>query len=152
MHVFQEIDMVHSLVAGILVDQDRILLGQRAPNRAFYPNVWDVFGGHIEPGEQPEQTLIRELQEELAITPLAWTELELIQETVAPQEDAPSYDVIGYFYHVTAWKGTPVNRQTDEHSTIQWFSYAEAIKLDLAHPAYPRLFAECLQSIKDSKI
>ncbi len=131
--------MVHSLVAGIIVYKDRILLGQRTPTRALYPNVWDVFGGHIEPGERPEQTLIRELQEELAITPLAWTELETIEESISGSDD-----VICYFYHVTAWRGSPVNRQLEEHSTIQWFSYEAAIKLDLAHPAYPRLFAECL--------
>lgn len=143
--------MVHHLVAAVLVREDKILLGQRSRTRDFYPDVWDVFGGHIEQDERPEQTLIRELHEELDITPLQWTELEIIKESISEHGDMPSYDVIGYFYHVTAWKGTPINRQPEEHSTIQWFSYDEAVKLDLAHPAYPRLFAECLQWIADNK-
>lgn len=62
--------MVHDLVAAILVRGDRVLLGQRTPDRALFPSVWDVFGGHLELNEQPEQALVRELQEELAITPL----------------------------------------------------------------------------------
>src|ERR671922_1793664 len=52
-----------------------ILLGKRSASRADYPGVWDVPGGHCEPGETPEQTLVRELQEELGVTPTAWRPL-----------------------------------------------------------------------------
>ena len=143
--------MVHHLVAAILIRGDKILLGQRSPTRAFYPDVWDVFGGHIEPEEQPEQTLIRELQEELDITPTRWRELETISETISERDGMLSHDLVARFYLVTDWAGKPINRQMEEHSVIQWFSYNEAITLELAHPAYPRLFAECLQSIADNK-
>jgi 8-oxo-dGTP diphosphatase len=139
--------IVHHLVAAILVQGDRVLLGQRSPERRLFPSVWDVFGGHIEPNEQPERALVRELQEELDITPLQWTELDIIRESIPEGDDTPAYDVICRFYHVTAWSGTPINRQPEEHSVIQWFSYAEAIQLDLAHSSYPRLFTQCLQSI-----
>ena len=143
--------MTHHIVAAVIILTDRILLGKRTPHREFFPNVWDVFGGHIEPGEERDQTLVRELQEELGITPTRWMELETITESVPENDDRPAYDLIVYFYCVTSWLGTPVNLQPHEHTTIQWFSYAEAIKLDLAHPSYPRLFAQCLQSIpKDS--
>jgi 8-oxo-dGTP diphosphatase len=139
--------IVHQLVAAILVEGDRILLGQRSPDRTLFPGVWDVFGGHIEPDEGPEQTLLRELQEELEITPLRWTELETLSESMPERHGTRAYDVICHFYHVTAWRGTPVNRQPEEHTVIQWFSYAEAVQLDLAHPSYPRLFLQCLQSM-----
>ncbi len=35
----------------------RILLGKRAPDRAFYPGVWDIPGGDCDPGETLEQAL-----------------------------------------------------------------------------------------------
>ena len=136
--------MVHHIVAGLIVKSDRILLGLRSPRRAFYPNVWDVFGGHMEPGEQLEETLVREIQEELGITPTRWTDLETITESVPERDDSPSHNLIVHLYCVTDWSGTPGNRQLHEHSSIQWFSYAEAIQLDLADPVYPRLFAQCL--------
>jgi 8-oxo-dGTP diphosphatase len=142
---------VHYIVAGLIVQSDRILLGHRSPQRAFYPNVWDLFGGHIEPGEQPEQTLVRELQEELGITPTQWMALETLRESVLEHDQISSHDLIVHLYCVTAWSGTPVNRQPDEHSTIQWFSYAEAIQLDLADPVYLRLFAQCLPLITDNE-
>jgi 8-oxo-dGTP diphosphatase len=139
--------MVHHLVAAFIIQENRILLGKRSPERAFWPDVWDVFGGHIEPDEQPEQTLVRELREELGITPTQWAELEIITESVPEHDNITAHDLIVHLYCVTAWRGTPVNQQAEEHSLIQWFSYAEAIRLDLAHPAYPRLFAQCLQVI-----
>lgn len=33
------------------------------------PDCWDVIGGHDEPGETPEQTLKREIEEEISIKP-----------------------------------------------------------------------------------
>jgi len=143
--------MEHRIVAAVIVQADQILLGLRTPDRAFYPNVWDVFGGHIEPGEEREQTLVRELGEEVGITPTRWIELKTITESVPENGGAPAYDLVVYFYCVTSWSGTPVNLQPHEHTRIQWFSYTDAIQLDLAHPSYPRLFAQCMQSITEDK-
>jgi 8-oxo-dGTP pyrophosphatase MutT (NUDIX family) len=142
--------IVHHLVAAILVEGDRVLLGLRSPDQTLFPGVWDVFGGHIEPNEGVEQALLRELQEELEIVPLQWVELETLSESVLEHDETPAYDVICHFYHVTAWSGTPINRQPEEHSIIQWFSYGEAVELDLAHPSYPRLFSQCLGSMADN--
>ena len=56
------------VVAVALVDQDnRILLAQR-PEGKQLAGLWEFPGGKVEPGERPEETLIRELREELGIT------------------------------------------------------------------------------------
>ena len=133
--------MSHEVVAALIIQSQMILLGQRSAGRAFYPGVWDVFGGHVETGEQHQQTLIRELQEELGITPAKWRFLETINASL------PSSDELTlYLYLVTQWTGTPANLQLDEHSAIGWFSLAEATQLQLAHPTYPTLFARYLGS------
>jgi len=139
---------VHEVVAALIIRSQRILLGQRSATRAFYPRVWDVFGGHVEPGEEHEQTLIRELQEELGITPKQWNYLESISLS-QPNKETDLLTI--YLYLVNDWIGTPINRQLEEHSTIGWFSLEQAIQLRLAHPTYPTLFARYLSSETDGE-
>ena len=32
-----------------------------------FPNMWDVPGGHVEPGETPEECIVREMKEEMGL-------------------------------------------------------------------------------------
>ena len=55
------------VVACALVDPDkRVLLAQRPPGKTL-AGLWEFPGGKVEPGERPEATLIRELDEEIGI-------------------------------------------------------------------------------------
>src|SRR4029453_5867095 len=55
------------VVACALVDADkRVLIAQRPEGKAL-AGLWEFPGGKVEPGERPEQTLIRELHEEIGI-------------------------------------------------------------------------------------
>jgi len=56
------------VAACALVDPDgRVLLAQRPPGKSM-AGLWEFPGGKVEAGERPEEALIRELKEELAIT------------------------------------------------------------------------------------
>jgi 8-oxo-dGTP diphosphatase len=56
-----------TVVAVALVDPDgRVLIAQR-PEGKQLAGLWEFPGGKLEPGERPEEALIRELQEELGI-------------------------------------------------------------------------------------
>jgi len=140
----KETEMKQEVVAALIIESQMILLGKRSLAREFYPNVWDVFGGHIEPGEHQHQTLIRELQEELGITPTKWTFLETIVASIPEERGVQSYQLHLHLYLVTAWSGTPVNQQLHEHSSIQWFALEQALQLDLAHPTYSQIFTKYL--------
>ncbi|MCW5690393.1 MAG: NUDIX domain-containing protein, partial [Pseudolabrys sp.] len=56
------------VAACALVDADgRVLLAQRPQGKPM-AGLWEFPGGKVESGERPEQSLIRELKEELGIS------------------------------------------------------------------------------------
>lgn len=56
------------VAACALIDVDgRVLIAERPPGKAM-AGLWEFPGGKVETGERPEDTLIRELSEELGIT------------------------------------------------------------------------------------
>jgi 8-oxo-dGTP diphosphatase len=112
-----------------------VLLGRRAANREFYPDVWDVPGGHLEPGESSEQALVRELREEIGVTPTAWASLGEFRESLPGGNGS----IVLHLYAVTSWNGAPRNLSPEEHSEVAWFAVEDACRLTLAHPSYPEI-------------
>jgi isopentenyldiphosphate isomerase len=61
--------LIHAVVHLLLVDEaGRLYLQKRARGKDIYPGRWDTgVGGHLAPGETPEQAVRREAREELGI-------------------------------------------------------------------------------------
>ena len=55
------------VVAALIWDQNKFMICQRPAHKAR-GLLWEFVGGKVEPGEAKEQALIRECQEELAVT------------------------------------------------------------------------------------
>ncbi len=101
------------MVAAALIDADgRVLIAQRPANKSL-GGLWEFPGGKVETGERPEQTLIRELAEELAIS--------VKEPCLAPLSFAShAYDdfhLLMPLYVCRRWEGTP---QAVEHQAIRW--------------------------------
>ena len=101
------------VVACALVDADkRVLLAQRPEGKSM-AGLWEFPGGKVEPGERPETSLIRELNEELGIT--------VKEECLAPLTFAshlyPDFHLLMPLYVCRRWSGTVTAR---EHARLAW--------------------------------
>lgn len=125
-------------VAAFVVKNGKILLGRRSATREFYPDVWDAFGGHQKAGESDEQTLRRELMEELGIVPTIWKFLITVDEPNPLENGEGNY----HFYLITDFTGEARNLQPAEHAFIEWFSFEEALQLEFADPLYAEMIRQ----------
>ncbi|MBD8906134.1 (deoxy)nucleoside triphosphate pyrophosphohydrolase [Methylorubrum zatmanii] len=101
------------VVAAALVDPDgRVLMAQRPEGKAL-AGLWEFPGGKVESGERPEETLIRELDEELGI---AVKEPCLAPLTFA-SHPYPDFHLLMPLYICRRWEGLPQSR---EAQVLRW--------------------------------
>ncbi len=121
---------------GLILGHGKILLGLRARDSKTYPNVWDILGGHVEGEETIEAALVRELREELDITPSGFKFLT----TLTDPDPRGNGKYLYHIYKVTSWSGTGPRLCGAEHTEIRWHTLDEAFALNLALPEYRTLF------------
>jgi 8-oxo-dGTP diphosphatase len=89
------------VAACALIDADgRVLIAQRPAGKAM-AGLWEFPGGKVEPGERPEQSLIRELKEELGIVV---NEVCLAPLTFA-SHSYPDFHLLMPLYVCRRWEG-----------------------------------------------
>ena len=88
------------MAAAITDARGRVLLARRTEGRDL-AGLWEFPGGKREPGESPEQALVRELQEELGI------EVEVGAPLIAVAQQYPHKRLRLDVRHVTRWRGIP---------------------------------------------
>lgn len=129
-------DPIASTVGALFISQDgKVLLGLRAAWKKVWPGHWDSVGGRVEAGESLEQALVREVQEEVGVTPIRF---RLIATARERRPDIYG-DALHHIYAITCWEGELAN-VCDEHTELRWFSVSEMRLLnnivDCDYPLY----------------
>ena len=119
------------VVAALVWDKDKFMICQRPAHKAR-ALLWEFVGGKVEPGETKEQALIRECQEELAIT------LSVGDVFMDVVHEYPDIAVHLTLFNATISKGIP---QKLEHNDIQWIAPAEIPQYDFC-PADVEILAK----------
>ena len=101
------------VAACALIDADaRVLITQRPAGKSM-AGLWEFPGGKIEPGERPEETVIREMHEELGIV---IKEACLARFTFA-SHSYPDFHLLMPLYVCRRWDGIP---QPSHHAALKW--------------------------------
>jgi 8-oxo-dGTP diphosphatase len=104
-----------TVAACALIDADgRVLLAQRPEGKSM-AGLWEFPGGKIEAGETPEQSLIRELEEELGI---AVKEACLAPLTFASHSYA-DFHLLMPLYVCRRWDGTVTAREGQQLAWVR---------------------------------
>jgi len=107
------------VVAAIIKSDNRIFATQRAHGE--FVGGWEFPGGKIEPGETPEEALVREIHEELD-TEIA---VEGLFETV--EYDYPTFHLSMKCYWCSIVSGDLVLK---EHAAAKWLSKEELFDVE----------------------
>ena len=101
------------VAACALIDADgRVLIAQRPEGKAM-AGLWEFPGGKVEAGEQPEQSLIRELREELGIT----VKPECLAPLTFASHSYPDFHLLMPLYVCRRWEGFVEAR---EQQRLKW--------------------------------
>ena len=112
--------MITEVVAALIWEGDKFMICQRPAHKAR-GLLWEFVGGKVEPGESKEAALIRECQEELAVT---LTVGEVFMEVV---HEYPDITVRLTLFHAVIAQGVP---RKLEHNDIRWITSAEILQYD----------------------
>ena len=103
------------VVAALIWDKNRFLACQRPAHKAR-GLLWEFVGGKVEPGETREQALIRECQEELAVT-------VAVQDVFMEVDHVyPDLTVHLTLFNASIAEGIP---QKLEHNDLRWITVEE---------------------------
>lgn len=103
---------IHVMAAVITDARGRVLLARR-DGSSDLAGLWEFPGGKREPGETPEQALVRELQEELGVT------VEVGPALMQVPQQYPGKRLRLDVRRVTVWQGRPHGR---EGQALAWVS------------------------------
>lgn len=124
------------VVAGVITDATgRILLARRTDGRDL-AGLWEFPGGKREPGETPEQALIRELDEELGI------QVEVGDAIIAVPQRYPHKRLRLDVRRIERWRGKP---RGNEGQALAWVPPAKLPTYSMP-PADRPVVAALLQS------
>lgn len=118
------------VVGAVIINEEQKILCALRSQQMSLPGMWEFPGGKIEKGESPEESLVREIKEELSC------EIEvgrLISDSVY---EYPTVMVRLITYFANIFDGEPM---PNEHEELRWVSLQELSSLHWAPADLPTI-------------
>lgn len=112
------------VLAAVIIKDQKILCVQRGAHKYPYlSNKWEFPGGKMEAGESQEETIVREIREELSM------EIEPIKHLSSHTHHYPNFSI-----ELHTWLCTPMSSELviNEHQAFVWLDAKDLKDLDWA--------------------
>lgn len=126
------------VVAAAVLEREGKILAARRKKGAHLEGRWEFPGGKLEPGESPQECLVRELEEEVGVPVNPREILEVVYHRY------PEKSVLLLFYRCALASGEP---RALDCEAILWVPRAELTSLDWAPADVP--FVRRLAGVAD---
>jgi 8-oxo-dGTP diphosphatase len=117
---------------GVCVDEeDRLLLARAAPSLTLAGR-WFLPGGGVQHGENPVDSLRREIEEESGLSVVLGPLLDVLSD-VRTLPDETSLHTVRLIYRIESWQGTLRPETEGTTDDIRWVTREELATLPLAY-------------------
>lgn len=131
------------LVGGAIVLGNRILLLKRAESKRFLPGHWDIPGGKVDSGEEPDAAVLREVMEETGLDARISRPYNIWSSIVRSEGREEQCIEIDYLLELPNPRSAErIMLSENEHSEFGWFG-----KDDLPKRMSPELRKTVLKAI-----
>ncbi len=132
----------HLVSYFVLVDHDHVLLVDHKNAGLWLPS-----GGHVEPGEHPRATVVRELREELGLDLTDVPAAPLMLTTSVTVGITAGHTDVSLWYVINGDRRLALEFDPEEFHSVRWFQCSEA-PISRSDPHLKRFLDKLARSVK----
>lgn len=106
----------HLVSYFVVVDEEFILLVDH-----INAELWLPTGGHVEPGEHPRTTVVREAQEELSINATFLHQKPILLTSTPTVGKTSGHTDVSIWYAISGQRSMAMDFDTSEFHSVRWF-------------------------------
>ena len=123
-----------------VVDNEHVLLVEHKNAGLWLPN-----GGHVEPGEHPRATVVRELQEELGVSLIVPPQAPLMLTCTVTVGATAGHTDVSLWYVIEGDRRRPLQFDVEEFHSVRWF-HRDDIPFANSDPNLRRFLSKLVQT------
>jgi len=111
---------------ALIEREGKYLVTRRSRINTYMPLKWDIPGGIVEPGETVEETIFREINEEIGLT----IDIGRVVYVYVNRDQLPARQTFQTVY-LCKYRSGKVHLNPSEHDMYQWLEYDDIASVDM---------------------
>ncbi|KKP46241.1 MAG: Mutator MutT related protein [Candidatus Woesebacteria bacterium GW2011_GWA1_33_30] len=117
------------VVGGVIVNENKVLIVQRASDEEAYPDLWELPSGKKEPLEKVTDAIIREVKEETGLTTEIIKMVDVFNFSVEKPDETRDVTQINFLLKLI---GSSEVKLSEEHQNFAWITKDEINNYNLS--------------------